>query len=181
VLRFTGWQQKNKLPIWKLADLLLLKSHHYHFSSVWKVDASLEKAWNIIKHPENWTQWWKGVLKAEIISAGGENGIRKKHAFIWQSFIPYKLHFTSEVIRIQELKYIEAKVEGELEGTGTWYFSNHRNETVIRFDWKVATAKTWMNLFAPVLKPVFIWNHNWLMKQGEKGIKNVCGCSNKAL
>lgn len=152
-----------------------MKLHHYHFTTTWKVDALLEKVWNIIKRPEDWTQWWKGVLKAEIISPGDINGIGKKHAFIWQNFTPNKLHFTSEVIFIDELKCIEAKVEGELEGTGTWHFSNQGKETIISFEWKVATTKMWMNIFAPVLKPVFIWNHNWLMKQGEKGIKKVAG------
>jgi hypothetical protein len=27
-----------------------------------------------------------------------------------------------------------------------------------------------MNLLAPLLKPLFAWNHNWVMTEGEKGL-----------
>ena len=34
----------------------------------------------------------------------------------------------------------------------------------------MATTKAWMNLLAPVARPVFEWNHDWVMARGGEGI-----------
>jgi hypothetical protein len=42
--------------------------------------------------------------------------------------------------------------------------------TNVVFHWDVATSGFWMNAMAPLLKPLFAWNHNWVMAQGERGL-----------
>jgi hypothetical protein len=36
-------------------------------------------------------------------------------------------------------------------------------------DWNVETTSLAMNLLAPVLMPLFAWNHRWVMRRGEEG------------
>ena len=38
------------------------------------------------------------------------------------------------------------------------------------YEWNVATTKAWMNLLAPLARPVFEWNHDWVMARGGEGI-----------
>jgi hypothetical protein len=33
-----------------------------------------------------------------------------------------------------------------------------------------------MNLFAPLLRPAFEWNHDWVMARGGEGIAQLLGC-----
>jgi hypothetical protein len=33
-----------------------------------------------------------------------------------------------------------------------------------------------MNLMAPLLRPVFEWNHDWVMRRGGEGISQLLGC-----
>ena len=38
------------------------------------------------------------------------------------------------------------------------------------YEWRVHTTKPWMNLLAPVAKPIFAWNHDWVMRNGGTGL-----------
>ena len=43
------------------------------------------------------------------------------------------------------------------------------------YDWNVRTTKAWMNLFAPVARPIFRANHDWVMRNGGKGLAKLLG------
>jgi hypothetical protein len=130
--------------------------NYYEFVSIWNFDAPIESAWDEIEHSENWHEWWKGVLEVEELKTGDENGIGKIVRSTWKSVLPYKLIFDSEIIRVENLKLIEARAFGELEGVGIWqFFAESSNKARVRYDWKVRTTKSWMNFFAPLAKPFF--------------------------
>ena len=42
--------------------------------------------------------------------------------------------------------------------------------TVVRYDWSVDVTKPWMVWLAPLLKPVFKWNHDAVMRAGGVGL-----------
>jgi hypothetical protein len=69
------------------------------------------------------------------------------------------------------LSVIEARAFGELEGRGLWQFFNAGDaKTRVQYDWTVKTTKQWMNLLAPLARPIFRWNHNVIMGWGESGL-----------
>jgi hypothetical protein len=47
--------------------------------------------------------------------------------------------------------------------------------TVVRYHWSVKTAKAWMNLLAPIARPLFEWNHDVLMRWGGEGLAKLLG------
>ncbi len=149
----------------------------YEFVTIWRFDAPIEKVWAVIEDSENWSDWWKGVLRVEQIKQGDENGIGSIHRSTWKSALPYKLEFDTELIKIEHLKTIEAKAFGELEGVGLWSFTViNDNETLVRYDWKVRTTKRWMRILSPIAKPFFKWNHDVIMTWGGEGLAKKLGC-----
>jgi hypothetical protein len=42
------------------------------------------------------------------------------------------------------------------------------------YEWNVRTTERWMNVVAPLARPVFAWNHDCLMRNGAPGSR---GCS----
>jgi hypothetical protein len=48
--------------------------------------------------------------------------------------------------------------------------------TAVLYEWNVRTTKAWMNLMAPLLRSVFEWNHDWVMRRGGEGIAQLLGC-----
>lgn len=149
----------------------------YKFTTVWHFETPLESVWNEIKKTEDWSDWWKGVLKVEKLKDGDAKGIGAIYRTTWKSALPYKLIFDSEVVRVEDLKLIEAKAFGELEGRGLWQFeAESENQTRVQYDWQVKTTKNWMNLIAPIARPFFRWNHNVIMNWGGEGLAKKLDC-----
>jgi len=42
--------------------------------------------------------------------------------------------------------------------------------SALRYDWQVRTTRLWMNLLAPLAKPLFRWNHDAIMQAGGIGL-----------
>jgi len=149
----------------------------YQFVTVWRFDAPVEKVWALIEDSETWSDWWKGVLKVEKLKDGDPQGIGAIHRSTWRSALPYKLVFDSETLGIEELKLIEVRAFGELDGAGIWTFAAEDDgATRVQYDWRVKTTKSWMNFFASIAKPFFRWNHNIVMNWGGEGLAKQLNC-----
>ncbi len=48
--------------------------------------------------------------------------------------------------------------------------------TAVVYEWNVHTTKAWMNLLSPIARPVFEWNHDWVMRNGAQGLARLLGC-----
>jgi hypothetical protein len=44
------------------------------------------------------------------------------------------------------------------------------------YEWNVATTRPWMNVLAPITRPVFAWNHDWVMRNGGEGLARLLTC-----
>ena len=142
----------------------------YEFVTIWHVRAPVESVWNEIYHSELWPTWCKGVESVEEVRAGDEKGVGSIRRYTWKSKLPYRLAFDMETVRVEPPMLLEGVATGELAGRGLWQLSKGGSDTVARYDWKVQTTKQWMNLLAPLARPVFKWNHNVVMSWGAEGL-----------
>ena len=149
----------------------------YAFTTIWRLEADLESVWTAIKESESWPEWWRGVMAVDKLRDGDESGVGAVHRSTWRSALPYSLKFDSEVVRIEELRLIEVRAFGELEGSGLWSLvAESDSVTRVRYDWRVETNKRWMTLLAPLLKPFFRWNHDVIMAWGGEGLARKLNC-----
>lgn len=149
----------------------------YEFITVWRFDAPIEPVWRLIERSETWSDWWKGVLRVEVLKEGDASGVGKIVRSTWKSVLPYTLVFDSEIVCVEKFKLIEARAFGELEGTGLWRFSSEQgNSTRVQYDWRVRTTKKWMNFIAPAAGPFFRWNHDAIMRWGGAGLAEKLNC-----
>jgi uncharacterized protein YndB with AHSA1/START domain len=147
----------------------------YEFVTIWRIKAPIESVWNEIYHSLFWPTWWKGVESVVELRKGDENGVGSIRRYTWKSKLPYRLRFEMETVRVEPPRLLEGIASGELQGHGEWRLSTEGNETVARYDWKVQTTKGWMNLLAPLARPVFSWNHNVVMNWGADGLAKKLG------
>jgi len=140
----------------------------FHFVTVWSIESPREPVWNAIYHFEDWEKWWKGVEKTEVLDRGDANRIGFRTREVWKSVLPYKLRFETTVTRMEPMSVIEVKSVGELDGTGLMRFAGEGNFTLFQVDWEVRTAKPWMTLLTPILRPAFAWNHETIMNWGAE-------------
>ncbi len=111
----------------------------------------------------------------EPLATGDENGIGAVNRFTWATALPYDLAFVMTVADMQPMRRIEGHAAGELEGTGVWTLTRSDvgadGLTIARYDWQVDVTKPWMHRLAPLLTPVFAWNHGVVMRRGEQGLR----------
>lgn len=149
----------------------------YSFTTYWKFNAPLQKVWNEINNPLQWPFWWKGVIVVTELQPGDEWGLGSVKRSTWKSKLPYKLTFDSRVTAVEPMKRIEGLAFGDLDGKGVWTFTIENNLTIARYEWEVKTNKWWMNLLAPIARPVFEWNHDVIMAWGGEGLAKRLECS----
>jgi hypothetical protein len=65
---------------------------------------------------------------------------------------------------------LELRAEGELAGTGRWLLDQQGDTTTVRYLWDVRTTKPWMNLVAPIARPLFTWNSKGVMLEAGQGL-----------
>ena len=142
----------------------------YALVSTWRFDAPRRTVWNAIQDVEYWPRWWRFVERVEELERGDPDGVGALRRYTWTSRLPYSLSFDMRVSAVRPLELLEARACGELNGVGRWVFGEDNGLTIVRYEWTVATAKRWMNLLAPLLAPVFRWNHAQVMREGERGL-----------
>jgi Polyketide cyclase / dehydrase and lipid transport len=144
----------------------------YHFVSTWRLQAPIEQVWEEIFHTERWPSWWKYVHRVDQLDPGDADGLGKRQHLVFTTRLPYRLGFDIQVRHIQPPSTLEAVATGELDGVGRWTLTPDDSGTLVRYDWDVRTTKWWMNLAAPVARPVFTWNHDALMREAAQGLAN---------
>ncbi len=148
---------------------------YYEFLTSWCVDVPIERVYDVLADSTAYPEWWKGVTAVEMLEPGDANGIGERARFSWRSTLPYTLQFDSRKTRAEPPYLIEGQATGELEGVGTWHLFAGRDSTAILYSWRVRTTKQWMNVWGPLPRPAFRWNHDRVMRQGGIGLAQRLG------
>ena len=147
----------------------------YSFATLWRFRAPLAPVWEMVYRSEEWPAWWRGVERVERLEPGGADGVGALQRYTWKSKLPYRLAFEMRLTRVEPQSLIEGEAVGELTGRGLWRFTQEADVTRVRYDWNVMTTKPWMNMLAPVARPLFKWNHDVVMNWGAEGIARRLG------
>jgi uncharacterized protein YndB with AHSA1/START domain len=147
----------------------------YRFLTTWCLEAPIDPVWEAIHDSESWPQWWGGVERVVELEPGDERGIGQVGRYTWKSRLPYELSFDVKTLRKERPHLLAGEASGELAGTGTWRLSEGGGLTTVLYEWDVRTARAWMNLLAPLARPLFAWNHDWVMKRGGEGLARLLG------
>ena len=151
----------------------------YSFLTTWLLDCAQEAAFEAIHDQERWPEWWRGVEEAEELEPGeeGGDGVGSVSRLVWRSRLPYRVEFEVTTQRVERPHLMEGHAVGELTGTGRWRLFERDGATAVLYEWNVSTTRAWMNLLAPIGRPVFEWNHDWVMARGGEGLARLLGCN----
>jgi uncharacterized protein YndB with AHSA1/START domain len=153
----------------------------YRFLTTWCLEAPRDSVWEAIWESERWPEWWRGVVAVQVLTRGEKDGVGQVSRLRWRSKLPYNLDFQMTTTRVEKPRLLEGRAEGELTGVGRWRLfeegpAANAQVTAVLYEWNVSTTRRWMNLLAPVARPVFEWNHDWVMRNGGEGMARRLGC-----
>ena len=148
-----------------------MNGRQFQLVSEWQLEAPLDQVWQALCAVDRWPGWWRAVRRVEPLAAGDHTGIGAVNRFTWGTALPYDLVVVMTVTDMQPMRRIEGQATGELQGRGVWTLDQAEGLTIARYDWRVDVTKSWMRHLAPLLAPVFAWNHNQVMRLGEEGLR----------
>jgi mannose-6-phosphate isomerase-like protein (cupin superfamily)/uncharacterized protein YndB with AHSA1/START domain len=156
--------------------ILFVASPEYVFVDEWDVAAPPEAVWDALADASTYPEWWRPVY-IEVSTAGppAVGSVSEQH---FKGRLPYHLNTRSEIVRAERPRVVEAEVDGDLRGEGTWTLTPLRGGgTHVRFDWRVHADRRLLRVLTPVLRPVFRWNHNWAIARAMEGLEPYAASS----
>jgi uncharacterized protein YndB with AHSA1/START domain len=142
----------------------------YLFVTAWRFDAPVDRLWDAITRVDAWPQWWRGVESVVALQPGDSSGLGRVDRYTWKSRLPYRLTFDLKITQLERPLRFGGTATGELAGSALWELTPVSGTTRTQFTWRVETTKAWMNLLAPIARPLFAWNHDVIMEWGAEGL-----------
>ncbi len=142
----------------------------YAFTTHWYLDAPIDRVWGVLHDWQQWPRWWPQVQQVTAHHLDGLDGLGGVRRFIWATPLGYQLRLDLTTTRLEEPHWMEGTAVGDLEGVGCWHLQADGEGTAVTYTWKVRTNKRWMNLLAPLARPLFAWNHDLVMRSGYNGL-----------
>src|SRR5262249_26398830 len=96
------------------------------------------------------------------VGAKGERAVR--------GFLPYSLNYTTTITKSEAPRDLTYDATGDLVGDGRFLLKQVGGQTEVFLFWNVSTQGRWLNRLAPLLRWLFAWNHNYVMRNGERGL-----------
>jgi hypothetical protein len=147
----------------------------YHFVTTYEIEAPIEQVWQTLRDFDHYPAWSKGIFHAQQLESGAADGVGDKIRYKVKGRLPFTLAFDATVAQADPPRILELRASGELEGVGRWTLGQQGTATTARYTWDVRTTKRWMNLLAPLARPVFEWNHDGVMRDAGHGLARFLG------
>jgi len=147
-----------------------MPARHFDLVSQWRIAAPVEQVWAALAEPENWPGWWPHVRSVRTLRTGGADGLRTVRRIEWATRLPYRIVIDVETVEVIPQQRMRARSSGHLRGEGIWLLRSDERFTAVTYVWRVEASKSWMRWLAPILAPVFRWNHDGVMRAGGEGL-----------
>jgi carbon monoxide dehydrogenase subunit G len=147
----------------------------YHSVSTWQLQAPIEQVWAALNDLDHLPVWYRGVQQARELVPGDTQGVGRRVRYVIKGRLPLRLAFEATTTRALPPRDQELQAEGELAGTGRWSLDQQGEVTTVRYTWDVRTTRPWMNLLAPLARPLFAWNSRGVMLGAGEGLARFLG------
>jgi hypothetical protein len=142
-----------------------ISADHYTFRSQWRIAAGPDRVYAALADVAAYPSWWPEVHEARLLDDGaGELRCR--------SLLPYDLVFVARrEIEDAQRRILRASLSGDLTGTSQWTISGDDGATTAVFDEDVVVGKALIRLVGPLARPALRFNHDRMMRAGERGLR----------
>ncbi len=142
----------------------------YRFVTAWTIQASRERTWAALTDRGGYSAWWPSMPRCQRINPAvrGLGAITEQEV---RGRLPYALRYSTVTTEFDPPNVMAYNATGDLEGEGRMIFEpGEDGGTKVTFHWNVRTNHRLLNWLSPLLRPVFAWNHNAVMSEGEAGL-----------
>lgn len=148
---------------------------HYMFETEWVLTAPVERVFELLSHPEDYSSWWPSVTESVLLEEGDSRGVGRSASYTIRGPLGYTLRLQVRSIEVDRPRRVHNVVRGDLVGTGTHHLETHPDGARVRFHWYVSTRKSWANAVARMGRPLFALAHKYVMYEGCEGMAKQLG------
>lgn len=150
-----------------------MPSNVFRFDERWDLPgATVAEVYDVLSHGEWLPRWWKGVyLDAAKLSDNPEPRVGDRLRVRARGFLPYELNFILEATELEPARRVQVKTFGDFDGVWTATLSQTGEGVSVDLVWEVTVLRPILKRFAPLLRPLFAWNHRWTTPRGEAGLR----------
>ncbi|WP_158852050.1 SRPBCC family protein [Saccharothrix deserti] len=137
----------------------------YRFRSVWSVDSTPARTFDVLADLGSYPQWWREVRDARQV---GEHAAELR----CRSVLPYDLVFQAHHnAREPEAGLLRADLVGDLDGTVSWRIFPEGGGSRLVYDQEVVVRKPLLRRLAIIGRPLLRANHELMMRSGQRGLR----------
>lgn len=157
-----------------------MSSTHFDLTTHWRIRAPVDEVWAALTDPAAWPRWWPYVQRVRMMREGGAGGVGAVRRIDWSTRLPYRIVIEVETVESERHRRLRGRARGQLDGEGLWLLRTGDGYTDVTYRWRVNLTRRWMRWLAPLLAPVFRWNHDGVMRVGEAGLRRHLERTNAA-
>lgn len=152
--------------------------HRFILISRWQLGCGVDAAWQRIAAIRRWPQWWPQVAGVHVEGEASDTPRVGGTAWVdWKTRLGYGLKLKVTTTAVLPPFELEGTAEGDLTGRGLWLLQAQGGDTtLVTYRWDVHLNRAWMRWCAPLLRPVFAWNHFDVMRAGARAMARDIGC-----
>lgn len=141
----------------------------YRFITRWRVSAPRQVVWDILNDSLRYPEWWPCYKRCHHLTPG-VTGVGSVGEYVVRGPLPYDVCYRVMVTHYDPPNEAAFSAAGGLVGAGRMVYEPDGDGTLVTIYWTVRASGLWLNLLAPVLRWLFAWNHNTIMRKGEQGL-----------
>lgn len=155
--------------------------HRFILISRWQLGCGVDAAWQRIAGIRRWPQWWPNVRRVVADDdAGNTPRVGGSTMVEWKTGLGYGLRLRITTTNVMRPFELEGRADGDLTGRGLWLLEAcdraDGQSVMVTYRWDVHLHRRWMRLCAPLLRPLFAWNHFDVMRAGAHAMARDIGC-----
>jgi len=146
-----------------------MSSAEYVFRSEWHIDACIDEVYKALQDVGSYPSWWPQVVGARWLDDdSGEVRCR--------SLLPYELTFVvHREVEDPQARVLRARLDGDLAGVSQWTVTAREGGSLAVFEEEVDVHKRLVRAAGRLVRPALRFNHDLMMRSGEKGLRKHLG------
>jgi hypothetical protein len=152
--------------------------YKFTFLETWTVDAPIASVFANLSDFNKYPQWG---APAYLAGWGDPPNVGSKGTVVLRGALPYKLKLDCTIVELAPPSRIVIDAFGDLVGRQVLTLTAlGERRTRITSDWRANTRWAPLTILAPVLRPLFRWNHHKCTEMAYSGLAKFLGAETAA-
>jgi hypothetical protein len=142
-------------------------AYDFDITSEWDLRAEPEELSEVVLDPDLFHLWCSStILKAQVLDRGAPDGMGMTLRLHVKGMLPHTFFCLAKVVDLVRHRSMKIAVSGDFEGVGTLSVQpTGTGVCAVTAGWRVRINQPYIRPFIRVLRPVFVFNHVWGVRQ----------------